>query len=82
MTNVENKAFTDATVDLDGKRFVRCRFVNCHLRYTGGECRMQGCHIAKGCVYQFDGAALNVALLLNDLGLTAIQFGSGSPSQA
>jgi len=82
MTDVNDKTFTNAIIDLDGKRFTSCRFENCHLRYAGGECRMQRCYVAHGCVYQFTGAAFNTASLLNDLGLTAIQFGSGSPAQA
>ncbi len=37
MLTEKGVTFNSAVVDLDNKRFLGCKFLNCTLRYAGGE---------------------------------------------
>src|SRR5690349_4340525 len=73
MKRIQNESFTGDVIDLDGVWFTNCRFVNCHLRYSGdSQSRFEKCHVAEGNVWEFKGAALNTVKLLADIGCTSL----------
>lgn len=37
MEIIEDKAFSNETVELDGRGFIRCSFIGCHLIFRGKE---------------------------------------------
>ena len=51
IVRLEDSNFSNERVDIDGIEFVRCKFVNCTLVYSGGapflftESPIDGCHI-------------------------------------
>lgn len=56
MTPIEDQAFENQTLIMDGKLFLRCRFENCSLIYTGGEFGWTDCHFGVN-VFHLKGAA-------------------------
>ena len=73
MTKFQDESFTGEVIDLDGRWFVNCKFVNCHLRYSGdAECRFENSQVADGNVWEFKGAALNTVKLLSDVGVASL----------
>jgi hypothetical protein len=63
LTEVADKPFNTAIVNMDGKRFTRCKFTNCKLRYTGGECEWDNNTTFVACSWEFQDAALRTAKL-------------------
>jgi hypothetical protein len=52
---------------IDGKKFVKCTFENCHLVYKGGKVPVfSGCNM-NGCLWVFDEAAHNTLEWLHRL---------------
>lgn len=37
METIENKTFINEAVELDGKGFIKCKFIGCHLIFRGKE---------------------------------------------
>lgn len=54
------------TIDLDDASWVNCRFVDCRLRYGGGDITITGCSFDGG-TWAFHGAALNTIEYLRHL---------------
>ena len=67
LSEVKDQTFRNATVDVDGNRFVNCQFFNCVLRYKGGQYGWQGTVFHPDCVWRLDDCALRTARLLSDL---------------
>jgi hypothetical protein len=65
MELIENDVKTGATVYLDGKQFVGCRYEHCLLVYEGGECEFHA--QLNNCRFDFRGAAFNTIRLLQQL---------------
>lgn len=78
MTEIENETFDRAVVDMDGKRFVSCEFLNSTLKYTGGEWEWDNHTVFTACVWKFEDCALRTAQLLQRTGMLLLSgFTSG-----
>lgn len=68
-TTIENQVFTDTIVNMDDKKFMRCEFSRCTLRYTGGECDWDEHTIFNpSCTWKFEYAALRTVEILRSIG--------------
>ena len=56
---ITGETFTDQMIDLDQNSYVDCRFVRCHLNYSGGTPRFDGC-VFEHCRVRAVGAAGDV----------------------
>lgn len=56
------------TLDLDGKKFVGCTFIDCVLQYSGGPVAFELSRF-RGCRYVFYGSARNTVHFLQEVGL-------------
>lgn len=68
MEVVEGKNFTNETVYLDGKLFVRCDFESCALVYSGEKCEWEESNFSN-CRVTLQGAASNTLQVLRALGV-------------
>jgi hypothetical protein len=57
LTEVADKTETATVVHMDNKRFVRCKFTNCTLRYTGSQCEWDANTSFVQCSWKFEDAA-------------------------
>lgn len=70
MTEVKNESFINAVIDVDGKRFVSCKFSGCILRYKGGEWETNGRNTLDiRCTWKLEDCALRTMNLLERIGL-------------
>ena len=74
MQSVHMQRFTNSVVDMDGKSFTSCEFVNCTLRYKGGECEWDKYTTFSGCSLALQDAAQRTARFLQHQGVVS---GSG-----
>jgi hypothetical protein len=75
LAEVADKVFHTAIVDMNNKRFVRCKFTICTLRYAGGQCEWDANTSFVQCVWEFkDAAQRTVAIFM--LGLPTGDFSS------
>ena len=58
----EDKWFNQKRVELDGFRFVRCRFDECELIVRSGNIDIEAC-VFNNCQFQFQGTAGQIARL-------------------
>jgi hypothetical protein len=65
LSEVRGRDFVAATVRVDGRRFVDCRFEACRLIYGGGEAALETCTLI-GCSWQLEGAAATTVRLRNE----------------
>jgi hypothetical protein len=73
LATVENKVFTNETVNLDGKRFAGCEFKHCVLRYAGGECEWDdNTSFRPTCSWELIGTAARVAEVLRKGGAISL----------
>jgi len=66
---LDGQTFTNETVVIDDKRFVKCVFMSCTFRYSGGDWDIDGCHISSDCNWSFGGPAYRTAALLKMFGM-------------
>lgn len=64
---VAGEAFTEQTVQLDGRGFVSCTFDACRIEYAGGPTEVVGSTFTD-CVWHLEGNAANTVALLGGLG--------------
>jgi len=57
LTEIQDREFLDAIIDMDHKRFFRCKFKTCTLRYTGGQCEWDKNTSFDRCTWEFLDAA-------------------------
>jgi hypothetical protein len=57
VTKIANREFFSQTIDMDDKRFLGCKFTNCRLRYTGGQCEWDKNTTFISCSWNFFDAA-------------------------
>ena len=75
LTEIHNQTFANAAVEMDGKRFSDCVFINCVLRYIGKDpCQWENTKFDDACVWKFDGCALNLIRVLRAIGLLRFPF--------
>jgi hypothetical protein len=81
LTEVQDQTFVRTIVEMDGKRFTGCKFISCTLWYTGEQpCIWKDTIIDEGCVWKFDGCALNLIRVLSAINALRIPL-SYSPSE-
>ena len=78
MKTIENEVNTGATITLDDKHFINCRFTNCKLIYSGGDWSMTETKV-ENCQVTLAGAAQKTANFLAFL--NAMNPGGGTPPQ-
>ena len=70
---IENEVFTNVAVEMDDKRFLRCKFSGCTLRYEGGECTWDDKTILDpSCRWEISGQAASIVKLLARGGAIAL----------
>jgi hypothetical protein len=68
---VSDQTYIGKTVQLDGTRFVRCKFLNdCMLVYSGGLAQTSECYFAPKTKFAFQGQAAIVVQVMRELGWT------------
>lgn len=70
ITEIADKTFNSVVVNMDNKRFLRCKFANCTLGYAGGQCEWDRNTSFVGCSWKFQDAALRTAIIFM-LGVSA-----------
>ena len=66
ITEIKNKSFSARNVvNMDSKRFFGCKFSNCILRYTGGQCEWDKNTSFDRCTWEFLDSALRTKQILN-----------------
>ena len=51
--------FRNQRLNIDGEEFLRCKFIDCVLVYSGGDVpKLDGCHL-ESTGFTFEGAAVN-----------------------
>ena len=73
LTEVANKTQISTVIDMDNKRFVRCKFTDCTLRYAGGQCEWDNNAAFIQCSWEFKDAARRTAEIFM-LGLNTGDF--------
>lgn len=76
MSAVEDKTFTAMTVSVDDKHFIRCKFKDCVLTYSGGDFAFAECALEGQTRFTFEGPAMRTIALLNNFKL---QIGQLTP---
>ena len=70
MSVIEDKGFVNEVVDIDGKFFRRCSFINCSFVYSGAEgSGLQDCGFTPNPHLTLTGLAYRTALLLDTFGM-------------
>jgi hypothetical protein len=65
---IAGQTFTRTDVRLDGKRFEKCKFINCQIFYSGGLAEASACEFSPDTVWRFEGAAGITMAVLQQLG--------------
>jgi hypothetical protein len=68
MKRVSGRRFVRAFVVLDNTRFTGCTFIECRLKFSGGESSFSDCTFVRPEI-EFDGRAANTVALLSALGM-------------
>jgi hypothetical protein len=69
LATLENQVFAGAIIDVDGKRFLGCKFHHCTLRYAGGECEWDdNTTFRVDCSWELIGHALRIVDILSRAG--------------
>jgi hypothetical protein len=63
----KNRTFENQTIDLDGNSFENCMFINCKIRYAGGQYHLAGGFGRQNVDWEFHNAAVRMLQLLRDL---------------
>jgi hypothetical protein len=64
LTEVNGQWYHHARVNLDGYKFVNCRFDACEIQVQKGTFRLENCYF-DGCMFVYGGEALKVVRLHN-----------------
>jgi hypothetical protein len=73
---VSKRTFMRETVTLDGTRFENCRFIECHIVYSGGPAETSVCEFSPNTVWDFQGAAATTMVVLQQCGWH-FEYGKG-----
>jgi hypothetical protein len=73
LTLVADRVFIREFVHLDGRRFVRCRFIECVIHYSGAPAAVSGCTFCPNTRWDFDQDAANTIQTLESLGFRVEQ---------
>lgn len=73
MLVVGPRTFHDATIAVDDREFVDCRFVRCHFTYNGGLFRWTRCSI-DDCTFTIGGDGVRVIDFLYVMGVFTDEF--------
>jgi len=75
----DGRTFKDTVVDLDGREFYNCTFINCGIRYSGSRpgITLDGCTFDR-CHFVFDGYATNTVAFLSAIYNGMGDWGKGS----
>jgi hypothetical protein len=57
MVTISDQSFTNTPEQLDGKKYLRCKFASCTLIYAGGEIPSMDTCTLTNCTWQFADAA-------------------------
>lgn len=68
MKTIQGHTFRDDSVQLDGKHFVDCTFIDCTLEYGGGDLVLERTSIYS-CKHQLFGYARQTAEYMRTVGL-------------
>jgi len=68
MDLMRDKTLRNETIVLDDAKFVGCHFINCQIRYSGGEVNLDHTTM-ENCTWDFQGAALRTTALLRGFGI-------------
>jgi hypothetical protein len=68
MQTIENEVASGKTISMDDKNFVNCRFSNCKLIYSGGDCTWVTSAFPD-CQIMLSGAAQRTAAFLAGFGV-------------
>jgi hypothetical protein len=71
---ISGRTFTRQTVTLDGNRFENCRFIECHLVYSGGPADCSSCEFSPNTVWDFQGPAAITVMVIQKFGWS-LQYG-------
>ena len=64
ISEIKQKAWSNAVIDMDSKRFFGCKFKSCTLRYAGGQLEWDKSTVFVGCTWQFfDSAQRTIQVL-------------------
>ena len=72
MDIVSDLTIEGEAVTLDGKHFIDCSFVNCVLKYRGGEVVFERTHL-RGCRHVFYGQARLTLQYIQTVGLMPVR---------
>jgi hypothetical protein len=80
MRIVQDKTFTNETIDLDETRFIRCEFEHCTINGLAERLRLTALFFSPDTAFVFDGVAGKVIGMLNLLGMIKPVFKTESPT--
>ena len=63
---VKNETIRKDTVPLDGHHYIKCKFIDCTILYSGGDWNWTECSFEK-CNFKFEGAAQRTQALVATL---------------
>jgi hypothetical protein len=79
MQSIANQSFTDKTLDVDGKVFVRCTFERCRLVFHGTDVFSHtDCRIGDSCTFVLEDAAARTIRQLREIRNAGGTFGEAA----
>ena len=79
MTSIEDKAFENTQVLMDGVCFIRCSFENCTMIFAGGDYAIQDCRVGVN-IHRLVGPAERTMDYVKQFNLDPKAFGLKSES--
>lgn len=79
MRAVEDQTFTAMTVSIDDKHFIRCKFKDCVLTYSGADFAFAECLFEGQTRFTLEGPAMRTVSFLNNFNIQARQLAPPAP---
>jgi hypothetical protein len=75
---ISGRTFTNETVVVDGKRFENCKFIGCHIVYSGAPAEASSCQFSPNTTWEFQAAAAMTVQTLQRFGWR-FEYGAEGP---